>query len=268
MKHIAKSLVLVGAMVSAGSAAAFLEDICPYAGIGYKQNWTKGKGFWSNKVAKSYPGGEVFLGAKFTECFGAEVGYNWTARKTKTGGFGRHNRFFNNNTFTYNGVTYTGFNNRDWRVKTKTRFQAFYLDLMGYLPLDNCWELIGAVGISSMKGKISANVHHHRRHNNFNGFNYSRDGWRNIESAHGKNKAVWRLGAGASYLFTECVGLRGMVRWEGTEALRVGNRHHRRDGCNFNYNGNNYFYGGRHGHISKKAFKDTVSLALSLFVKF
>lgn len=264
MKQIAKSLVLVGAMVSAGGAAAsFLDDICPYAGIGYKQNWTKGKGFWHNKVAKSFPGGEVFIGAKFTENFGAELGYDWTASKKKTGAFGR-GRFNNNNVFGF-----TNFNSNDLRVRTKTRFQAFYLDLMGYLPLDNCWELIGAVGISSMKAKVHARVHQNNRGlvTGFNTFAFNRNDWRHIESSNGKTKAVWRLGAGAQYLFTECVGLRLMGRWEGTEALRRGGRHHHNRNFNNttafgNFNGRNF------GYVSKKPFKDTFSLALSLFVKF
>lgn len=254
MKQIAKSLVLVGAMVSAGAASAFIDEVCPYVGAEYQQLWLKGRHFWHNRVAKSYPGASIFLGAKFSPCWGAEIGYSFTGRKRRTTGFDRTN-------FGTGLLFPATFFDPNLRVRTSTRFNSFYFDLNGYVPLDDCWELIGSVGISAMKPKVSA---HFERStfttvtnpffaNNGNGFG----------SHHGKSKAVWRLGVGAQYGFTECVFIRGMIRWQGTSALRV----NRRDDGFFNrtaFNTNTFFNGGHRN----KPFRDAVSASLGLFLKF
>lgn len=228
MKHLGKSLMLVGALAASGSAAAnMIDNICPYIGIDYKQLWVKGKGFWSNKIAKSFPGGTVYLGTNFTECFGAEVGYSWTMRKHHRGAI-------------IGGPLFPTPNNAI--VRTHTRFHSFHFDLNGYVPLDNCWELIGSIGIGSMKPRVEAVVE--------NQGGLTTDQVNIIQSVNGKSKAVWRLGVGAQFLFTECVGARAMLRWEATESLRI-------TGLGFGSE--------RHG---RKAFKDAVSLAAGVFVRF
>ncbi len=228
MKHTGKSLMLVAALLASGSAAAnIIDDICPYLGVDYKQLWIKGKGFWSNKIAKSFPGGTVYLGTKFTECFGAEVGYSWTMRKHHTG-------------LISGGVLFPLPNNAT--VRTHTHFNSFHFDLNGYVPLDNCWELIGSLGIASMKPKVSAVV--------VNQGSLTNNQVNMIQSVNGKSKAVWRVGVGAQFLFTECVGARAILRWEATESLRV------------------HGLGVGSEHHNRKAFKDAVSLAAGLFVRF
>lgn len=261
MKQIAKSLVLLGAMVAASSASAsWIDDLCPYIGVDYKQTWLKGKGFFHDKVARSYPGATIYLGTKFSECFGAEIGYTWTGRKHKTAAIGQHN-FFNRN---IPGFVPFGSNNET--IRTSTRFNSFHFDLNGYYPLADCFELIGSVGIASMKPKVSATVTHSRNHPRFG--NFHRNDGRFLESTHGKSKGVWRLGAGAQYLFTECVGLRGMIRWESTSRLRIGNNDHGH-GHHGNFNNTHGNFGHNHGFaFDRKVFKDAWSLALGLFVKF
>lgn len=235
MKAIVKKIVLIGTLLAAGNAAAsIVEDVCPYVGADYRQLWIKGRGFWSDRVAKSFPGGTLFIGAKFTENFGMEAGYNWSVHKHST----TNVVFPNPGLVTRTGrvIPTTG------NIKARTRFTSFYVDLNGYVPLDNCWELIGSIGLGSMKPKLSVTV--------INAGTLLPAQQTALQSINGRARSVWRVGVGAQYLFTESVGVRGLVRYEGTDGLRI-------------HNNNINAFG-----ISQKAFKDAVSLALGFFVRF
>lgn len=214
--------------------AAITENICPYVGADYRQIWIKGRGFWSNRVAKSLPGGTLYVGAKFTENFGIEAGYNWSVHKAHV----------SNVTFGSPGIvtaTASVISNFG-TIHTRTRFNSFYVDLNGYVPLDNCWELIGTIGLGSMKPKLNVTV---VNFGTLTGAQVTA-----LQTISGSARAVWRVGVGAQYLFTETVGARFLVRYEGTDGLRVHNN-------NFNAFG-----------IGNKAFKDIVSAQLGIYVRF
>lgn len=235
MKQLIKTLVLVCTLMVVGSAtASIVDDICPYVGVDYRQIWVKGRGIWSDRVHKSFPGGTLYLGAKFTENFGFEVGYNWTVNKHKSALIS-----FNNP-----GVVLpSGFvAANSGLISTKVRFNSFYVDLNGYVPLQNCWELIGTIGAGSMKPKIGVTV--------INNGTLTPLQIVALQSANGKARAVWRVGVGAQYLFSENVGVRGLIRYEGTDGLRINTN-----------NGQAFF-------IGDKAFKDAVTAQLGVFVRF
>lgn len=73
-----------------------------------------------------------------------------------------------------------------------------YLDLVGYLPAMDCLELMGTVGIG------------------YDSFRYHT----RLGDSRTANGVVGRVRAGANWMFTECVGIRGLVGWESTSTLR------------------------------------------------
>ena len=73
-----------------------------------------------------------------------------------------------------------------------------YLDLVGYLPAMDCLELMGTIGIGIDSAKIST----------------ARFGNRTA------NGAVARVRVGANYMFSQCIGVGGLLGWESTSTLR------------------------------------------------
>jgi hypothetical protein len=82
-----------------------------------------------------------------------------------------------------------------------------YLDLVGYLPAMDCLELMGTVGIGYDSARIST-------------LNFG---------SRTANGVVGRIRIGANYMFSECIGIRGLVGWESTSTLR---RRNNNDGFN------------------------------------
>ncbi len=230
MKQVAKSLVVVGAMLAAGSAIADMDmDFKPFIGVDYLQAWMEGKGVINNTnvnvkdaFKKSFPGATVYVGSKFTENFGIELGADWSTAKTKS--------VAGNTNVTGNTFTYTN----------KARREGFHADLVGFLPID-CWELFGSLGYGSVKMKLSnqavTSTGTAAQQAAFNGqFPLST-----------KRKGVFRVGVGASYMFTDMFGVRAKLGWEGTEALRL-----------------QY----ANGVANSKAFKNSTTLAAGVFVRW
>lgn len=234
MKQIAKSLVIVGAMLAAGSAAADMDDFHPFAGVDYLQAWMPAKGSITtfsgplrtdtinakSIFRSSLPGATVYVGSKFTDCFGVELGWDSSLssrKKTATSP--------STSPFPYTYIA-------------KVRREGFHADLMGFLPMD-CWNLFATLGIGSIKAKISDQ--------SLVADTAANQALLNAGTPlplSSKRKSVLRLGVGASYMFTDMFGVRAKLGWEGTNALRV-----------------KYING-----TSAKVFKDTTTLALGLFV--
>ncbi len=240
MKQIVKHLLIISALAAAGTANAgccWWESLClsPFIGADFKETWLKGNGDWRRAIAQAYPGGTIYVGTRFCDTWGLELGYTGTGRKERTVTISDREFF---------GFPNTG--NGSENIHTSTRLQSYHLDLNGYFPMEcnECWEWIGSIGIASMKAKISTNVVSgvftpvHQ-----NAFN----------SIHGKNRAVARLGVGTQYYFCDMIGARAMVRWENTSRLRVAG----------NDNFNNTM-----GEISRRPFKDALSLAVGLFFQW
>ena len=206
MKQIAKSLVVVGAMLVAGSVSADMDvDFKPFIGVDYLHAWMPAKTTLTNAngsinlknaFPKSYPGAAIYVGAKFTDCFGIELGADRSfASKKKT-----------------TDVLNVGF---PVTYSSKVRREGFYADLVGFLPMD-CWELFGSLGVGSVKAKITnqlftANTPANQLLVNANS---------NLPFS-AKRKSVFRMGVGASYMFTDMFGARAKLGWEGTSGMRL-----------------------------------------------
>ena len=163
-----------GLLMSSGFALAH-DDMNFYVGgeLGYNKHGyaSEFKDEISNdqgSIKSKVPTGTLLIGGKFHENFGAEVGYTFF-KKAK--------------------VEMPNLNTN--YIKTNN----MYLDLLGYMPVDSCFDLIGAVGIGRIKVKLEDN-------SNANNISFS------------KGKVGFRLGAGAQYKFDDHFAARAMVRYQ------------------------------------------------------
>jgi hypothetical protein len=234
MKHIAKSLVVVGAMAAASSVSAdVIADFNPYIGADYYQAWMKPKGDYNKILAKNFPGATLYVGTKFAEGFGLELGYDWSGNQKKSFDLPAGSTLFS-------GTTPGGVSG--W---TKVRRTGGHLDLVGFLPVAECFELTGSVGFGWVQPKITSTA------TATGGAAATGNVASAISSLSGKGRGVLRVGVGASYMVTDMVGLRAKLSWESSSSLRA--------------NGNQQFVALAFG---QKPFKSTTALAAGAFVKF
>jgi hypothetical protein len=210
MKQVVKSLVVVGAMLAAGTAAADMDmDFRPFVGVDYLQAWMEGKGTMPNSnvagqnaFKKSYPGATVYVGTKFMDNLGLELGWDTSSAKTRT----------STGAVAANGATIAG---SGVTLSNKTKRSGFHVDLVGFMPVD-CWELFGSLGYGSVKAKVSNQTA------TFTGTTPAQQAAFNTAyPLSSKQKGVFRLGVGASYMFTDMFGLRAKLGWESTNNLRL-----------------------------------------------
>ena len=242
MKQIAKSLVVMGALAVAGSAVAEFGELSPYAGIDLQNSWMKMKSPFDSIAKKSFPGATLHLGTKFHENFGVEVGYHWSKQQSKD--------YTIANGTNFGAIPATGAANATNAAitgKTKIRRSGAHLDLVGFLPVADCFELMGSVGYGWIQPKISATAA-------ATAGNAATT--RVVDAIKGlstKSKGVFRLGLGASYMITDMVGLRAKFGWESTSALRL------KESNPATLSALN---------LNTKAFKSSITGSAGVFVKF
>lgn len=131
-------------MAATGSVSAGLfDDFIPFYGVDYYQSWRKLKNDLGVIFPRSYPGITVYIGGKFTEFSGIEVGYDISARESKSWVLPAGT--------TIDGVTTTG----SISGTTSVRFMGGHIDFIGYLPIQcviNSCELFGTVGYGNISG--------------------------------------------------------------------------------------------------------------------
>ena len=234
MKNIAKSLVITGAMIAAGCANAdVIADLNPYIGADYYQAWMKPKGDYTKLLPKDFPGATIYVGTKFHENFGIELGYDWSARKKKDFSIGANSALFSS----------TIANNQVFSGTTKVRRSGGHLDLVGFLPVAECFDLIGSVGFGWVQTKFTTTIN--------NTVTAPMTQASAVSSMSGKGRGVLRVGVGGSYMVTDMVGLRAKLSWESTSSVRA--------------NGNQNFTTLNFG---QKPYKSTTALSVGAFVKF
>ncbi len=234
MKQLAKSLVVISALAAAGSAGAdMMGDFNPYVGADYYQAWMRGKSSYNQIFPKSYPGATIYIGNKFTENFGLELGYDWSAKAKKSWTLPVGTQVFNSTVAT-SAITGT----------TKIQRTGFHLDLVGFLPINDCVNLLGSIGYGWVQPKIeitSLTPSANGGNNNYTA----------ISSLSGKGRSVFRVAVGADWMATDMFGLRAKLGWESTSTLRI--------------NGNQQF---TNLGYQQKGFKGSTTLAIGAFVKF
>lgn len=165
------SVIGAAALVSGFANAMSMDDSSFYVGadVGY------GRWKYADEISntastngaslkKGKPSLGIILGGKFHENFGAELGYTFIG-KTKAIDVAAAQR----------------------TVKARN----IYLDAIGYVPVDEKINFLGAVGVGKMRAKVS-------------------------ETSTKKDKAGIRLGVGGQYNFDNNLAARAMVRYQRT----------------------------------------------------
>lgn len=181
-KPVVAAAVLGFAITSGVASADFNPKFYVGAGVDYAKysiNKTEGEVLSAGETVKSKGMGLLVpvLGVKFHDNFGVEFGYSFN-RKIKINGT------------TTASVKYP----EEYKVRNG------YVDLMGYLPVMDQFDLIGGVGIGRLMVKKGQNV----------------DGNNGSGTIDVKNKFGWRVKAGAQYNITSNVGVRALVTYQNT----------------------------------------------------
>lgn len=146
----------------------------PYVGADYQYTHVsnaRANGLSANDLLETdLHGGNAHVGLRFHKHMGVELGYQATEAGKKDNVLGSGQ----STTLQHQGVT---------------------LDFMGYYPIANRLELIGALGISEMYTEAKV------------------DGISAVETWNTKA----RYGAGAQYWFTDSLNARTMIRYEGVD---------------------------------------------------
>lgn len=162
-KTIYALMIAVSATAFAANAKANDMEFKPYVGIDYNHMRDNAK-----FMRPYYHSASVNVGSMFSRYFGTELFYQYSMeRKRLEGALGEGRR--------------------------KSQFQAYGLDLMGYLPSScNSYALIGTVGYGQYR------------------FDSKHAGGHGTVRDHGEG---YRFGGGALYNFNQNVALRGLVRY-------------------------------------------------------
>ena len=121
MKYTVSSLMMAASVLALSANANAAEyDFKPYVGLDYNYTYAD-----AEEHTPKYNSLSVNLGTEYNQYFGTELFYQYSD-EAKT---------------------------HDYIFESKTSFQAYGLDLMGYLPLgcDQEYSLIGTIGIGEYK---------------------------------------------------------------------------------------------------------------------
>lgn len=164
-------------------AAMIADDLFPYAGFDFEWTAMKGNHDWRKRLPADYPGGNFYAGLRLFD-LELEGGYDFTTKRN------RHSKKL--------------------ALKTRVRTDSWHIDLNGFLPpefLAVCTdiEIMGSIGIGTTKASISARP----RRRDADLFQ--------VLPVSANRKSILRLGVGAQYMFENCMGIRGMIRWKNTD---------------------------------------------------
>ena len=167
MKNTLTALMAAASMLALASGANAFE-YNPYVGISYNYSDTNTKGI-GGVYNPDFNSGTVSLGTSFNKYFGTELFYQMSDNYAKSN---------------VNG-------------KLGSRFQAYGLDLYGYLPLgcDQVFSLLGTAGVAEYQFK-------------------NKDLANGLNRETNKDKGIgWRAGLGAQYSISNNVDIRAIARY-------------------------------------------------------
>jgi hypothetical protein len=230
-----KFIIAVAAIITSGTVVArpvytdWFDCFFPFVGLDFYQAWMQPKGDWGKFLPKNFPGGTLYVGAKFQQYFGFELGYDCSVRKPKNWSYQMGELFFNTRAIANNNGG------------TRVRRSGAHVDLMGFIPLRDCIDLLGTLGLGWVQPKIDIS----QAANSLGPVSSP------LASLSAKARGVVRVGGGATYMISDLIGVRAKLGWESTRFLRV--------------RGNNLFYANG---FSKKPFRNSATLAVGGFVRF
>ena len=218
-----------------GASNAHADDFSLFIGADFEYSLIKASGDWDRVVSKVYSGGNGFAGCRLSEYIGFEIGYEFTGKKDKA-----HEFVLGETFFSLPNTSFIGTN-----TQIQTSFNGWHVDLLGFIPLDHCIDLLLIGGYGAMKLKSQFHV--------LTGpFPLLNDA---ILSINSKGRTFLRLGGGIQWMVTDMTGVRALLRWQNTNRLTI------RGNSNFGsvLIANN---------ISSKIYKDAVTAAVGVFFRF
>jgi len=163
------------------------------------------KSFGHNIFRENFPEGNVFFGLKFNDNFGVEVGYSQTTLRRKNASISGPETIL--------GLLLPA--GRTEVFTTTAQMNALNMILMGFVPLNENWQLLGGVGIARTHLKLSYQPT----------ANASGQLSPNVAQARirdfSKNKYIMQAKIGAQYRLTNDISLRTLLGWENTGKFKL-----------------------------------------------
>lgn len=198
-----KFLVLFLLLYTA-SVFAFVENVNPYFGFDLQNRNMGYKAEAAKFFKKDLPQISLFLGSRFHDNFGVELGYQQSQKKKK-------DTTLNPGDINIGGEA-VGAN---YQFSSKTKTQGFYVSVQGFFPVEMISKdlcLFGGIGVTRLKIKSD------RVLNSLNGVPYRRS----QSFSNNNSKYLMRLTGGAEYYLTSNMGFRASLVYENTSKLKPG----------------------------------------------
>ena len=203
MKYLKKgtSLALCTLCLSTTASALDANEVDYYVGLDPNHNAISLRNDWKPVFRGNAYGANAYVGIRPIKYFGAELGYSWTTRKSKT-------------TNVANGAVFASLTNNAGAavdVNAKLRTVSTYFDLIGYVPIKESFEVFASAGMgwSRMKPTISLSA----TGNNLDA----------LATLTSKTRSHYRLGLGAQVLVTENLGVRFKATYADVSKQKVTN---------------------------------------------
>ncbi len=219
----------------ASVTTVYTESVVPFVGADFEYSIIKPNDDWRNLSSREFPGGNGFVGVRLSEYIGFELGYEFTGKKEKTHQFIAGETFFNFTSPLLVGTT----------VHSKMSFNGWHLDLLGFVPLDHCIDLLLSVGYSATRAKLQFDVGALGNPIVINAF----------PSLSSRGRTFLRLGAGIQWMITDMTGVRALLRWKNTNRLNL------RSTPAIDFLVANY-------GVSRTMYKDALTAAVGVFFRF
>jgi hypothetical protein len=219
----------------ASVTTVYTDNVMPFVGADFEYSIINPHNDWRNFFSRVFPGGNGFVGVRLSEYIGFELGYDFTGKKEKTHEFIAGETFFNFPSPVLVGTT----------VHSKISFNGWHLDLLGFVPLDHCIDLLLTVGYSATRAKLQFDV----------GTVGNPTLLSIIPTLNARGRTFLRLGGGIQWMVTDMTGVRALVRWKNTNRINFRNT----PGIDFlvaNYG------------VSRTLYKDAVTVAVGVFFRF
>ncbi len=195
-------------LIGATSVMADDSGLTPYVGLDAQlRHMSYKSGFGGNLFNHNYPQGNVYVGLKFNNCIGIEVGFTGGPKRSRDTvlQFGDVNLGTALNTpldAIFAPIVYN----------TSTKVSSLHADIIGFYPLGCDIQLYGSVGASRLRARFT------RASVAFSGGSLLGTDSA-IPEKFARSKTVLRLGIGLQQMLTCNVGIRGGINWENTSKL-------------------------------------------------
>ena len=201
-----KKLALIAPVLLIGASNVMADDcgLTPYVGLDAQvRHMSYKSGFGGNLFNHNYPQGNVYVGLKFNNCIGIEVGFSGGPKRTRSATLNAGDINL--------GVPLVGelVFVTPLVYSTTTRVSGVHADLVGFYPVNCDMQVFGSVGANRLKAHFSQS--------GISSGPESLIGTAPLRFK--KHKTVLRLGLGLQQMLTCNVGLRAGLIWENTSKL-------------------------------------------------